>query len=60
MCTKFGADWMIFRYRSEDTTVTATESQKDIITGILVFGHFVLGRFEKPRKKVSAKSEKKT
>ena len=34
MCTEFGADWKIFRYRNEDTTETVTESQNDSITDI--------------------------
>ena len=25
MCTKFGADWKIFRYRNDDTTETVTK-----------------------------------
>ena len=32
MCTKFDADWNIFRYRNDDTTESVTESQNDRIT----------------------------
>ena len=55
MCTKFGADWKIFRYRNDDTTETVTESQTYKLLAISL-----LGRSENPRKKVSAQSEKIT
>ena len=29
MCTKFGADWKIFRYTNDDTTETVTELMSD-------------------------------
>ena len=55
VCTKFGADWNIFRYRNDDTTESVTESQTHKLLVISL-----LGRSEMPRKKISAHSEKIT
>ena len=53
MCTKFGADWKIFRYRNGDTNETVTESQT---YKLLVIS--LLGRSEKRRKKFQFKQRK--
>ena len=42
MCTKFGADWKIIRYRNDDTTETVTEIQIHRMTDMQVIGHFVV------------------
>ena len=55
MCTKFGADWNIFRYVNDDTTESITESHTQKLLVILL-----LGLSEKPRKKKSAQSQKIT
>ena len=49
MCTKFSADWNIFRYRSGSTLLL---SQTQEISNIFVIGHFVVQKVWKAYKKI--------
>jgi len=65
VCTKFGADWNIFRYTNDDTTESITESQNDRITKSQNHRHKsywsfrCLGGLKSPEKNFSSIGENK-